>query len=326
MKNRIWFALFFSVLILCTSCKQKDEKPSRTSISSISPPIRVAYVPYSSSLPAFVAAEKGAFAAKGITVKLIRFETSNESIAALAKGDIEALMGIGFPSLLAVEVKTPGMFKFIWFAVENSDHGVNALLVTPTSKMKGILDLRGKTVGTFSGATQLLNLQAIFKTAFGDVNAVKISQVSPNLQLQALQSGELAALFTIEPHVTIAVERGVGRVLVDNPRCKYILDPYPGGGGVIATKFLATRPADAKRLTEALDEAIFAIRADERAAKGFLPKYTPVEAGIAPKTRLYAWWTSTEIDNGLLQKAIDLLERDGILTGHVEAQNIRVQH
>jgi len=314
-------AIVLVAAILLVSCSTKNARQT----TGAGETVRIGYVPYSSSLPALVAFEKGITKAKGLDVQLLRFETSNESIVALTRGDVQGLMGIGLPSLLAIEVRTPGTFKMVWCAVETAAKGVNALLVPVASKARDIKDLRGKTVGTFAGATQLLNLQAIFKSALGDVNAAQISQVSPNLQLQALQKGEVAALFTIEPYVAIATARGMGRVLVDNPRCKYILDPFPGGGGVLATTFITKKPAEARSLLAAFDEAIASIRLDETSAKAILPKYAPVDADIAAKSQLYAWWTSSQIDLKSLQDYTNLLESDGILKGHVDVRTIVVK-
>lgn len=317
MRLRIITLILVSAIVL-VSCSKKEPRQTETPLESV----RIGYFPYSSSLPALVAVEKGFTKAQGLEVQLVRFETSNEGIVALTRGDVQGLMGIGLPSLLAIEVKAPGTFRMIWYAVETSSQGVNALLVPLKSEIKDIEGLRGKTVGTYSGATQLLNLQAIFRSAFGDVNAAKISQVSPNLQLQALQKGEVAALFTIEPYVTIATVRGIGRILVDNLRCKYIMDPFPCGGGVLAEPFISAEPEKARKLRDAFDQAIESIRADEAGAKALLPKYVPVEADIAAKTKLYGWWTSSEVDIKNLQSMMNLLERDGIIKGHVDVRDI----
>lgn len=297
-----------------------DTKPAKVQRS-----IRLAYVPYSSSLPALVAQENGLFAAQQLQVELRRVDTSNEAMAALLQGEVDGIMGIGLASLLAVEIKTPGKFKMSWHAVETGDKAVNALLVPTSSPMRGIEDLRGRTVGTFVGATQLLNLHAIFQKALGDPDAVQVAQVSPALQLQVLEQGELAGLFTIEPNVTIALDRGIGRILVDNPRCKYILDPFPAGGGILSTAFLTDRKEEAARLVVALDGAIEAIRSDEASAKAILPKYLPIEQNIAAKSRLYAWWTSREANPAILQTVADQLSGGGFLTGHVDAGRLLYQ-
>jgi ABC-type nitrate/sulfonate/bicarbonate transport system substrate-binding protein len=89
-----------------------------------------------------------------------------------------------------------------------------------------------------------------------------------------------------------------------------------------SAQFIIVKPEEARKLCAACDEAIEIIRAEESAAKAILPKYAPVEPDIAAKTKLYAWWTSSQIDIKSLQSMTDLLERDGILKGHVDVRNI----
>lgn len=318
MKSRLLFTLLLA-LVLGISCnKEQKDQPILLKLK----PVRLAYVPYSSSLPVLVASENSYFKKAGLLVELVRFETSNESIIALLKGDIDGIMGIGLTSLLAIELKSPRLFKMIWYAVESDEAYVNAILVPNNSDAKKIEDLRNKTVGTYTGATQLFNLRAIFKAALGDADAVKISQVSPTLQLQVLVNGDVAALFTIEPFLSLALSRKIGRVLVANPRCKYILKPFPAGGGVLATEFLNNRTEDANRVVESLDEAIKFIRSNETASKALLPKYTPLKPEIASQSFLYGWWTSYEVDLSALQKVIDLFVNEKIISGSVEANVI----
>lgn len=306
--------------LLCVSCSKSRPADQSAALRTV----RLVYVPYSSSLPALIGQERGLFQREGVTVELVRMETSNEAILALSKGDVDGIMGIGLTSLLAIEAKTPGVFQLVWHAVETKDHFVNAILVPNNSTFKTIEDLRGKTVGTFTGATQLLNLQAIFKTALGSADAVTLTQVSPNLQLQALEKGDLAALFTIEPNVAVALDRGIARILVDNPRCNYILDPFPAGGGVLASKLIRERPDDARKVVRALDEAIRLIRTDEAACKAVLPKFMPIEASVATRSRLYGWWTSKEVDLRALQRVIDLFVADKVVDTSVDARSISV--
>jgi len=285
------------------------------------PAIRLAYVPYSSSVPAIVASERGLFTSRGLVVELRRIESSNEAMSALANGEVDGVMGIGLASLLAVEAKSPGSFRMSWYAVEDDQNWVNAVLVPISSTANSIQDLRGKTIGTFTGATQVMNLRAAFVKALGSAEAIKVAQIAPNLQLQALERKEFDGLFTIEPTVTLAISRGLARVLVDNLRCQFILNPFPAGGGVLSTKLVSARPKVASSLVEAFDEAIQFARRDPGAAKALLPKYISIEPDIAAKSRLYSWWTSSEVQAQSLQAVSDLLSTERILTSKVDVRS-----
>ena len=97
MRLRI-VALVLAFAIVLVSCSKKEIDQTQKPLDSV----RIGYVPYSSSLPALVAVERGITKAEGLDVQLVRFETSNEGIIALTKGDVQGLMGIGLPSLLAI--------------------------------------------------------------------------------------------------------------------------------------------------------------------------------------------------------------------------------
>src|SRR5437868_1141680 len=302
------FALIFSLLLAC----KKENPPATTEASR--PVVRIGWVPYSSSLPALVADERGIFRQHNINVSMKRIETSNECMQALARGDIDAIAGIGLASILAVESKTPGTVVMNWYAVEDGTHWVNAILVPPNSTAASLSDLKGKKIATFTGATQVANLKAIFSKALGAPDAIEIEQVAPNLQLQALGSGSVPALFTIEPEVSLAEARGIGRILVQNPRCNYILNPFPAGGGAVAKAFVIKYPEQMRDLTAALDEAIGQLRKDEVAAKTLLSSRLALDPQVAQKTRLYAWWTSQEVQVGDIQNVVDLFARDAIIS------------
>ena len=57
-----------------------------------------------------------------------------------------------------------------------------------------------------------------------DVSKINIVQLTPSLQTQALVSGQVDALFTLEPVGTIAESRGNVKVISVNPLYKK-LDP-----------------------------------------------------------------------------------------------------
>ena len=95
--------------------------------------------------------------------------------------------------------------------------------------------------------------------------------------------------------------------MVDNPRCRYIMNPFPAGGAVISTAYIQGNPENARRMVQAMNQAIDAIRLDEASAKALLPKYTPIESAIASKSKLYNWWKTEEMKNEEIQKLADVL-------------------
>jgi ABC-type nitrate/sulfonate/bicarbonate transport system substrate-binding protein len=268
-----------------------------------------------------VATEKGVFQAFDLEVEGIKFQTANEVMNALLRDEIDCIAGIGLPTYFAIQQNTQDQFKVLWCAVETKDKNVNSLLVPADSKVSSIEQLKGKKVGTFTGSTQLMNVKSFLKHFMDPEKDVQIIQISPQLQIQALAAKQFDALFSIEPIPTIAVHRGIARILLDNPR-SYIMDPFPAGAAVASTKFIDRAPEAASRLAKAMNSAIDSIRADEQGAKQLLPKYTPIDSAIAPLSRLYEWWKTDEINQSVVQKLADLLFEWGELTQQVSTKKM----
>src|SRR6185369_11475738 len=108
--------------------------------------VKIGYVPYSSSTPFFVAVEKGLFRANNLEVEPVKFQTSNEAMDALLRGDVASVTGVGFPTYFAIEQNSPGRFRVIWGAVETYDKSVNSLLVPVDSALTSMEQLKGKRV------------------------------------------------------------------------------------------------------------------------------------------------------------------------------------
>jgi len=283
--------------------------------------VRIGYVPYSSCTPFFVAIEKGIFKSNNLEIEPVKFQTANEIMNALLRDEIDCIAGIGFPTYFAIEQNTKNQFKVLWCAVETREKNVNSLLVPIDSKLTTIEQLKGKKVGTFTGSTQLMNVKAFLRNFMDPDKDVQIIQISPQLQIQALAAKQFDALFSIEPIPTIAVQQGIAKVLLDNPR-SYIMDPFPAGASVVSTKFLRRMPEAVSLLVKAMNSAIDSIRVDETSAKRLLPKYTPIDSTIATKSRLYEWWKTDEIKEPVIQKLADLLFEWGELTKKVSTANM----
>jgi len=308
IRNLIWSILIFSLLIIGCS-------------KTLTTKIRVGYVPYSSCTPFFVAQEKGIFKANNLDVVIVKFQTANEVMNALLRDDIDCIAGIGFPTYFAVEQNSHDQFKVLWCSVETKEKNVNSLLIRSDSKISSVDQLKGKKVGTFTGSTQLMNVKSFLKHFMNPDKDVQLIQISPQLQIQALASKQFDALFSIEPIPTIAVQQGIAKVLLENPR-SYIMDPFPAGGSVVSTKFLKRLPEVGKRLAVAMNSAIDSIRENEISAKMLLPKYTPIDSAIASKSRLYEWWKTSEIKEPVIQKLAHLLFEWGELTKKVSTSNM----
>ncbi|NIN69521.1 MAG: hypothetical protein GTO63_33525, partial [Anaerolineae bacterium] len=124
----------------------------------------------------------------------------------------------------------------------------------------------------------------------------------------------------IEPRVTTAVQKGIGRVLEENPRFKHILQPFPVTANCVSTRFLSQNQRATAAVYRALARAARDIREDEAAARQFLPKYTPLDPSLAAECHLYYWWQPADVDYEAVQRLADLFRGQGLLKKKIDTE------
>lgn len=284
-------------LALMYSCSKQQSKPV----------IKMGYMQVSTGLPLFVAIEKKMFEKEGLNVEAVQFESVNQAMDALLAGRIDGIQGVGFTTFMAVWQNAPNQFELFWTCADTKEKFTNGFLKRKGSPYTKIEDLKRKKIGTYTGTTQLINLQVILRNLSINIEKdVEIVQVGRQIELQAFAAGQFDFLFTIEPDVTIAIEKGIGELFIENPRVKYIHDPFVAGGAVVSTKFIKERPDDLKKIVLVANRAIDYIRTHEQESKKYLPKYTPLPPDVAVKSGLYEFWKLGEENRQAMQALADL--------------------
>ena len=286
--------------------------------------ISMGYLPIAYHLTAFVAKEKGFFDEEGLDVEMVKFETVNDAMGALVTDKIQLSMA-GYPTMFALEAASPGGFKMFGHAFETNERNQHALLVPVNSTVQSIEGLNGKRIGTYTGSTQKLYISLIMKKlGFQEGTDYEIVQVATPLQVPALAAGQFDALLTIEPYVTIAKDKGVATVLIQNPRGKYVLDPLPAGpAGAVSTKLLERDAATAQKIVRAMDKAVAYINENEAEARKALAKYAPIDEQTALRIGLYNWRVQPSAgDKQDVQKMADVFFENGELKKRVDTQSL----
>jgi len=303
------FVIIFSPL----SCSKKEKGHV----------IRMGYMQVSTGLPLFVALEKKMFEKDGLKVEGVMFESVNQAMDAMLTGRIDGIQGVGFTTFMAVEENSPDQFKMFWTCADTKKKYTSGLLKQRGAPYKDVTELRGKKIGTYTGTTQLINIKVMLRNLSIDPDKdVEIIQVGRQIEIQAFAQRHFEFLFTIEPDVTIAIEKGIGETFIENPRVKYIHDPFVAGGAVISTSFIKEHPDDIKKLVSIANNAIDYIREHEQEAKEFLPKYTPLTPDIARKSMLYEFWKLGEENKEAMQALADLYHLEGVLKTRIDVSKM----
>lgn len=291
-------------------------------------PVRIAYLPIGPGLPFYLALEKGYFQEAGLEVEPLRLEAPNHLIDALINGNAD----VGAPGtatgIMAIsQLQNPDTLKL--FALNGGafpDNIDNVLLVKSDSSITDIADLRGKKVGTLPGIQFRTIARHILAQA--GINAEEdaaIVELALPLQLQALTSGQVDALLTLEPVGTIGRGQKVARDLVIGPITRHIADPWYGGGGVISTNFVAEHPETARKVVDVFSRSIAEISEDPSAARQYLKQYTPLTDNLIQNVPLPIWKTHLELqpaDIDALQKFLDVFTDYSVVTGRINAREL----
>ena len=243
--------------------------------------VKIGVLPASDSLALHVAKEEGLFAAQGLDVELVPFQSALEQAAALRGGGIDGWFSDMIAVLVMHESGVPQTF-FATMCYSGPDRRFFGIVTAPDSPITGMDDLRGKKVAV-SQATiidyMLASILGSLKLPDDYVERVDIRQISVRLQL--LSAGKVDAALLPEPLLSLMEARGA-RVIADNTGFEEPL-------AVMALRSDKADPQTVNAFRAALAEAMARINADpERYRQVMLDKkLLPKEAAGAYRMLAY---------------------------------------
>ena len=284
--------------------------------------IDIGFLPVLVNLPLFVALEEGYFEDYGIKVNAIEANSPNDVLNAILSGKLDGAGVLATPILYLSEGRNPGQIKIFTTGDETQENFVSAIIVRNDSNINEINDLKGQDIGVYQGAVQVLFLKSMILGMGLEIDDIEIVEISPTLQIQGLQSGHFNVLSTVEPFNTIAVENGIGKVLIENPRIKYILDPFPSVATPLSQKFIKNHPYLARNYILALNDAIDFINNNPEEAKKHLVKYTPITEDIVHKVNILQFNKFGEENVSNMQKFADYMFENGLLNSNIQVESM----
>jgi NitT/TauT family transport system substrate-binding protein len=284
--------------------------------------IRVGYKPNSGYQHFFVAQEKRYFEKYGLVVQGVSFESTNQMVQAVVNGDIDATAASSIEVIALVQQNSPDLMKIYLTLVFDKDNAFHSVLVPPNSKIQTLADLKGKKIGTMPGSTSQSWLEIVLGRFFDAKKDVQIIQLEPRLQLQAMSAGQVDALYTVDPIVTISQTKALARVLIKGPENEYMFTPMATGGGVVSRRLIQNNPEVARNLIHAMDDAVDFMRTNEAESRQIIAKDAKLDLDVASKLDLLRLWKLKETDLGVVQKYLDLLVETKVLTKRIAAEDL----
>jgi NitT/TauT family transport system substrate-binding protein len=190
--------------------------------------IKVGVIPINSMGAIQYAVDSGIMAKNGLNVtEFVEFPAPPPSIAALASGAVQFVYAPSIPIInayenggIALKIVAPAdgysradlakAKKDPAFAAKIDDTGV---CVSPTSGISGWKDLAGKTVSVPArGAQGEVTIASAVKKAGGDPSTINWVTLTFPEVISSVQSGKIAAGFTVEPFTTQCTSAGLRNI------------------------------------------------------------------------------------------------------------------
>lgn len=290
--------------------------------------ILIGYWPIAAGLPFYVALEKGYFKDVGLNVEGVKFSSASQVVEAMVSGRIHgSANGTASAALALGEIASPNLFKIVCSNPSNEKHVLDEFLVPITSSAKSIKDLNGAKVACGPGIQNVTLAKMVLEK-----NGVKESQLIElpvGQHVPALASGQIDAVYTLEPTGTVGRVNGLARVLETGVISKYILGdanaPWFGGTASLTTSFIKERASDVKKYLSAYAKSVEFVRKSPDESRKSLDGYTSINESIVKEVPLADFVLYNEFkpsDIAAFQKFFDVFTEKKIFTQRVDVKSL----
>src|SRR5258706_1624720 len=217
--------------------------------------VSVGVFPVSSSLPYFVALERGFFREQGIEPEMTKLMGGPPNVAAMMTNQIEVSGVLVHLEGLNANVKKPGVAMYISLNSQTKVWKMEQFVVRNGFKAETIGDLKGAKLMSAPGPANLNTAKAILaKNGLKDGDYT-IDQLDMGQHVNAMTDGTFDGGYTLEPNASMMIKAGVARSLEAGVISKYILGDEKAdafaAGCAMTSEFIAKRAQVGKRFCAA---------------------------------------------------------------------------
>ena len=243
--------------------------------------VSVGVFPVSSSLPYFVALERGFFRDENIQPEMTKLLGGPPNVAAMMTNQIEVSAVLVTLEGLNADVKKPGVAMYIALNSQTKVFKMEQFVVRNGFKAETIADLKGAKLMSAPGPANLNTAKAILaKNGLKDGDYT-IDQLDMGQHVNVMTAGTFDGGYTLEPNASMMIKAGIAHTIEAGVISKYILgdenaDAY-AAGCAMTSDFIRKRPDVARRFAAAWAKAIDFIKQHPDEARHYLVNntYTP---------------------------------------------------
>ena len=282
--------------------------------------VKVGVFPVSSSLPYFVALEKGYFKEHNIEPEMVRLIGGPPNVAAMIGNQIDAAAVLVTIEGMNANIKKPGVAMYISINSQNQKYQMEQFVVRKGFEAKSLADLKGKKIMSAPGPANVTMARAALAAAGLKEGEYSLDQLDMGQHVNAMTAGTFDAGYTLEPNASTMRKMGVASTLEAGVIAKYVLgDPNANafvGGAALTSDFINSKPDVARRFTLAWAKAVDLINNNPAEARKHLVKntFTPDDVvDTVPMIRYFMAKDLTAKDRADYQKFIDFSVKSGTL-------------
>jgi NitT/TauT family transport system substrate-binding protein len=287
--------------------------------------VKVGVFPVASTLPYFVAIERGFFKDVNIEVETSRLIGGPPNVAAMITNQIDAAAVLVTIEGMNANLKKPGVAMYISLNSQNKTYQMEQFVVRKGFEAKSLKDLKGAKIMSAPGPANVTMARAALAAAGLKEGEYTLDQLDMGQHVNAMTAGTFDAGYTLEPNASTMRKMGVATTLEAGVIARYVLgDPEADafvGGCALTTDFIKNRPDVAKRFTAAWAKAVDFINKNPKEARQYLAKNTltpPDVVDTVPMIKYVMAKDLTATDKAAFQKFIDFSVTTGTLTEKVD--------
>src|SRR5438445_136692 len=287
--------------------------------------VKVGVFPTASSLPYFVAIERGFFKEQNIEPETIRLIGGPPNIAAMISNQIEAAIVLVTIEAMNANLKKPGVAMYIGVHSQNKTYQMEQFVARTGYKADSLKDLKGARIMSAPGPANVVAAKAVLAKVGLKEGDYSIDQLDMSQHVNVMTSGTFDAGYTLEPQASTMRKLGVARTLEAGVIAKYILDDENGdafaAGCAITSDFIRSRADVARRFAAVWKKAIHFVNDNPQEARKYLAKNTLTPEDVVDAVPMVHYFTAGELTakhKAEFQKFIDFSTEVGTLPETVD--------
>ncbi|WP_199432275.1 ABC transporter substrate-binding protein [Qaidamihabitans albus] len=306
--RRLGALMAAALLSVAAACGGGDSGGSATGDGPVT--VRVGVIPIGDVAPLYLGREQGFFEAEGLRVEPQEFAGGAEILPAVQSGDLQ--FGFSNTTSLLIAGSRGLPVRIVAQGVQEAADEENSwshIYVRSDSDIRSPKDLEGKRISlnTLSNITEV-TAKASLEAHGVDISTLQFVEVPFPEANQALEQGEVDAIYVVEPFDTVARQSGARPIVAP----LYETEPSL----TVATYFTTQQYIEGnqdvvERFVRAMDKSLQYAAANPDEVRTTLGGYTKIPEELLGDVRLGQW--GTDLNRSSIERIAELSQKYGLL-------------